>query len=375
MIDINKCIKNISQKSTFLTNDNIKQYLENGFLIFNDSIPEKILDEISKDSWDILNKNNIYKNDYKSWDYECIRTNFITSPEKFKSTKKTYNIKKDCQKIWNINNEITNGNLSEHQKNFFFDNQVICNFKKNNITKEPIIKNNMSGWHKDGIEYHYLDHNLAFIVLYAISDIPEGGTAMALDSVELFSKILYSYKKGILFDHCVETGFLTSYIISNCNKFIKQKYKKGDYILMHPFMFHRICYNNSLIPKMLINGAVFVKNVKLYRDDHNYNLHELSIIYNLQKNKLVPLKYKRLNNLNRSHFKGSITSRNLNERKEEYNNQIKIYKYFYDNKMISPIEYLSLGYCTNNYDELTEDELNKKNLNILYNYLNFKKKF
>jgi len=233
----------------------------------------------------------------------------------------------------------------------------------------------MSGWHKDGIEYHYLDHNLAFIVLYAISDIPEGGTAMALDSVEEFTKILYNYRNGILFDHCVETGFLTAHIVNKCNRFIKHSFKKGDYILMHPFMYHRICYNNSIIPKMLINGAVFVKNINLNRNDNNYNLHELSLIYNLQKNNLDPQKYKRNNNLTRKDFLGAITTRNYMDRKNQYIKEKNIYKKFYQMGYISPTKYIKLGYCTNNYDELNDEEVDIKNLEILKKYINWKKSF
>jgi hypothetical protein len=363
------------QKCNFLTKEEIYFYLENGYLIKEDFIPEKVCDDLVNDAKHILKKNNIDLNNPSTFKYECIRTNFVTSLPEFRSTSKQISIKNTTSKIWNFNQELTLSRLNNHNKNYNFDNQVIVGLKKNNKIKEPILKKDMMGWHKDGIEYHYFDHNLSFICLYALSDILDGGTGLAIGSQHEFGKFLYEYKKGVLFDHVVETGFLTPYIIEKSYKLLKLKYKKGDYIIMHPFMFHRICYNNNILPKFLINGAIFTDNINLNRNDNSYNLHELSLLYILNKYNLEN-NYERLDNKNRNDFFGAITTRSYEKRKIMYNKEKYFYKYCYDNNIISDIKYLNLSYCTNNFKEFNnEKELDKENLKILKNYINYKKEF
>lgn len=300
-------------------------------------------------------KNFFMKNGY------CIINNFIETnfcdsiykecQEKIKITKSntTITLSKECnlknnKKFLEILNDLTLNRISKNQK-INLGNTYIISSKTNTLDKGYI-------WHIDGYQYKSLNQEESYTCVIAFSDIEENsGTFLALDSVKLICNILKNYNE-INPELFLQFGLLTKYVLDRCKNIIQIKLKKGDLLIMHPFLLHSRCNN-------------FYDNIRIIK---NFSIR-INNGMNLNNNSLVETKTKMILNSNNLKILPKLNTKYIIRwnKRNNYDNK----KYYYKN--IKPI-LVSLykknivlkqnkKYMCNDYS-VNENIIDKYNINL-----------
>ena len=174
---------------------------------------------------------------------------------------------------------------------------------------------------------------------------------MALDSVKLICNILKNYNE-INPELFLQFGLLTKYVLDRCKNIIQIKLKKGDLLIMHPFLLHSRCNN-------------FYDNIRIIK---NFSIR-INNGMNLNNNSLVETKTKMILNSNNLKILPKLNTKYIIRwnKRNNYDNK----KYYYKN--IKPI-LVSLykknivlkqnkKYMCNDYS-VNENIIDKYNINL-----------
>ena len=316
-----------------MNTDQIDFFMKNGYVIINQVISCNLCENILNYSKKYLNKNNIEN------------INHIKIPNIIKLD--LHNNKK----FMNLLNYLVDNKISNKQKYDLQSGYFISKYSDKNIdTNEK--------WHIDGItEYKSLNQELAYTCVFSFTDIEqESGTFIAPDSIKLISNLLNDYKESIHPELFFEFGLLSNYIYERCKKNIIQlKLKKGDLLVMHPFLLHSKCTNLSKNNPLRIISNFHLQIKDGMKLDGN-SLVEKFTKSILNNNNNIEIKNKKYN----TQF--YIHSRSKEEDKIFYFKYIKptLKKLF---KLNIIIEKKNNLYWSNNYTNI-EDEDIIDNLNI-----------
>ena len=138
----------------------------------------------------------------------------------------------------------------------------IANTKKSNrILNRSCISsfktnNNSIHWHIDGWEHHSLNQPLHCTCVIAYSDI-NNGTYVAPESIKLLTRLFYENKFKFHAETVMDFSPLTNYIINKCNDIRQIKLKKGDMLIMHPFLLHSGNNNKFSSIRLLTNFHLY----------------------------------------------------------------------------------------------------------------------
>ena len=116
----------------------------------------------------------------------------------------------------------------------------------------------VSGWHKDGDFFrHFLDspeQGLLTIVLWTDMLHRGGGTFIATDSVPVVARFLAEHPEGVL-----PLDFDFRALAAECTSFVELTGRRGDVVLMHPFMLHATSQNVIRHGRMISNPPIALR--------------------------------------------------------------------------------------------------------------------
>ena len=316
-------------------------FLKNGYVIIEEVIPSDLCSNI-------LNYTN-----------EFISKNYINNMSHMKISS---NIKVNLpnnKKFMNLLNYLTNNNISNNQR-YQVGQLFFSQYSDNNIDGEK--------WHIDGVlEYKSLNQELGYTCVFAFTDIDqESGTFIAPDSIKLISNFLNEYKESVHPEFFLEFGLLTNYFYKKCKENIIQlKLKKGDMLIMHPFLLHSKCSNLSKNTPLRIvsNFHIKIKN--------GMNLNGNSLVEKFTKSIL------KINNIELKDKKYSTSfyiQRTNEEDKIFYFEYIKpILKKLFELNII--IDKNNLTWSNNYINKEDEDIIDNKNIDLYIKYRGSWKKY
>lgn len=268
-------------------------FLNNGYLILKNILPNTYVNNNINDCKEILKKNNYKFNSEICYDNSFLRLNFGDS--NLSNKKKIYE-KRIFKKLYDVFDEIISSKKSKNKYSISgLDNRLFIGLKSKILEKKDVHD---SYWHIDGWNnYHYLNvQKNALIFLCSFCDLEgEGGTLIIPKSIKYITELLFNNEQGLHSDGLGGYSYIIPYILNKCSNkdIIQLKINKGDVVVMHPFMVHKASLNNSNITKIINNNHIQLsKPINLKREDNDYSLLEKSILKNLKELNLDIKNYK-----------------------------------------------------------------------------------
>ncbi|KAF8246232.1 hypothetical protein K440DRAFT_662311 [Wilcoxina mikolae CBS 423.85] len=166
---------------------------------------------------------------------------------------------------WGAICQLLGGSDKVDDANAFWSDAFIVNLGVPGTQPEPEGKNDpktLWDWHVDGDFFvHFLDsREQALLVIPIFSDIEEGGggTMVSPDGIGIVARYLYEHPEG------VQPGFggggwFVKKAREECTRFFEITGRKGDVVLLHPFMLHSASRNYLRTPRVITNPRVGLK--------------------------------------------------------------------------------------------------------------------
>ena len=145
----------------------------------------------------------------------------------------------------------------------------------------------VGGWHKDGDFFrHFLDspeQGLLTIVLWTDMHHRGGGTFVAPDSVPVVARHLAQHPEGLL-----ASDFDFHALIGECRSFVELTGRRGDVVLMHPFMLHATSQNVLGHGRMISNPPIALQQPMQFdrQDPRDFSAVEAAVLRGLGVDRL-----------------------------------------------------------------------------------------
>jgi hypothetical protein len=252
---------------TFLTDDQVEQFLTQGFVVIKSAFSREQAEYWSREVWTRLG----YDPDDKStWAQHRIHM----------PTLNPIAVQELAPRAYGAICELCGG--EERISPARWGDGFIVNLgEASHTTSWEPPSASVPGWHKDGDFFrHFLDspeQGLLTIVLW--SDVlPQGGaTFVAADSVPVLAKFLAAHPEGVRPD-----GFGFQNLIAQCSQFLEATGEAGDVYLMHPYLLHASSKNALRLPRLITNPPVHLKEpLRFNRPDGDYSLVEAAVLRSL----------------------------------------------------------------------------------------------
>lgn len=256
-----------TQGYSYLTDDQVEQFLTQGFVVIQNAFSPEQAREWSKDTWTRLG--------YDPEERSTWLEHRIHMP-----TLNALDVRAFAPRAYGAICELCGG--EERMSTARWGDGFIVNLGADDHpqTWEPpsaLVR----GWHKDGDFFrHFLDspeQGLLTIVLW--SDVhPRGGaTFVAADSVPVIARFLAEHPEGV-----APNAFDFSGLIAQCSNFLEATGTAGDVYLMHPYLLHASSKNALRLPRLITNPPVHLKEPLCFnRADGNYSLVEGAVLRGL----------------------------------------------------------------------------------------------
>lgn len=263
-------------KTTSLTAEQQRHFLENGYIKVPNAIPKAVVDEWTSGVWD---RAGVDINDRKTW----------TRGGKFLDFTRTAHISDLSPSLWSLICDLVGGEDRIDQPNkHTISDSFLLNFPITRAEKaklDPTDKKStvhLKTWHKDFDQTtkQYLDSQeaglLAF-VLWTGTDGPEqGATEMACDSIAGMAKVLRDAPEGLMADDMPISKLGDK---SRCDAAYGEA---GTVYLVHPYMIHRSAWNLSAHPRIMTNRMIALKELCFDRPGgEGYSLVEQAVLQGL----------------------------------------------------------------------------------------------
>ncbi len=272
------------QQCEFLTEDQAKDFITNGFVVIKSAFSQEIAERICTTAWDELQEvHDISAKDRSSWRGKpdgYIRTS---------GQKLQIRLIEEAPQARQAQLDILGGSdrLPNEGRDLSLHGGIIANFGVDGDSPWQPPGPHQNGWHKDGWHFrHFLDspeQGLLTVPIYT-EILPEsGGTFLAKDSIAPVARLLSKQPEGFHADGTQGNGYLIPYLVEQCSEFVELTGEPGDLAIVHPYMLHRRTVNPSDRPRFIANLAIVLKEPMNFNRDAEdaYSLTELAVLHAL----------------------------------------------------------------------------------------------
>ena len=264
-------------KTSALTADQQRLFLENGFIKVPNAIPKAVVDEWLSSVW---TRAGVDINRRKTW----------PRGGKFLDFTRTGLIKDLAPDLWALICDLVGGEdrIDQPEKHTISDS-FLLNFPltkaeraKVEGTEEAKKMAHLKTWHKDfdQTQKHFLDSReaglLAFVLWTPTDGEGQGATEMALDSIAGMAKVLRDAPEGLM------TKEMPISDIGDQGRHEVALGDSGTVYLVHPYMIHRSAWNISDKPRVMTNRTIALKELCFDRPaSEGYSPVELAVLQGL----------------------------------------------------------------------------------------------
>ncbi len=313
-------------------------FINNGYFILKNAVDEEFCDKVIK------NAKNVFKESLGN-DYDK-KFNHIKCTNYNRHLKNLKDIESLKYNFSNVNNDILNQIANTKNKYSINSGACIASFKSDN--SEEI------NWHIDGWEHHWLNQPLHSTCVIAYTDTNEG-TWIAQGSDKIITELFYKHQFMLHCELFLEYSPLTNKILNQCE--IKQiPLKKGDMIILHPFLLHAANINKTQDIRLITNFHLY-KEINI---NNPKSLVELKTNKDLIELNLNPKEYKLDTDQNLEPYEPMVLRDNHDKEYEILKKQLI---YFQKNNIINKD---NKNYMKNNFNENNDSELDTYNKNIYH---------
>ena len=315
-------------------------FIDNGYLVLKNAVDEDFCNKV------IENAKNVFKESLGN-DYDR-KFNHIICEHYNKHLKNLKNTESLKYNFSNVNTEILNKIANTEKKYSIDSGGCIASFKSSN-------NNNKISWHIDGWEHHWMNQPLHTTCVIAYTDTNEG-TWIAQGSDKIISELFYKHQFMFHCELFSEFSPLTKKILNECKNIKQIPLKKGDMLILHPFLLHAANNNENQDIRLITNFHLY-KEIDI---NNPKSLIELKINKDLLDLKLNPKNYKFDSNKNLEPYEPIIVRK---DHDKEYGILKKQLIYFQKNNIINKD---NKDFMKNNFNEANNNELDTYNKNIYH---------
>ena len=274
------------EKCEFLTEDQAREFVENGIVVVKRAFSADIAEQICDHAWaQLKEEHGIRASDRGTW--RKLPNGFI------RTSGRSLNIPLlDNAPIAQLaQTDVLGGRerLGSRFKQLSFHGGVIGNFGVENDPPWEPARPQQNGWHKDGWHFrHFFDspeQGLLTVPIYTEILPQSGGTFLARDSIAAVARLLANNPQGFHADGTQGSGYLIPYLIEQCHDFIELTGEPGDLAIVHPYMLHRRTVNPTDRSRFIANLAIVIEKPMCFdrSDEETYSLVELAVLHALSK--------------------------------------------------------------------------------------------
>jgi len=261
-----------------LSQDDVDQFLEKGYVVLKNAIPEESLKSFLETVWVRLGMD---EHDKSTW----------TKEEIHMPRHRCVHISDFAPKVWGAMSELMGGEDRVDYKTASWGDGFICNLGNPAYDPNEVIDPRDFGgtWHVDGDWFrHSLDSEcqaLECLVLFSDVEDRAGPTYICTDGIAKVAKWLLDHPEGSI-DMCDPEGSGNKVVpkfVKECNDFVKLTGKTGDVFLCHFLTPHSRSRNHIRNSRFIVNPFVsFSEPMKLKRENpSDYSLIELKTLKDL----------------------------------------------------------------------------------------------
>ena len=258
----------MSPRYEALTADDVRQFLEKGYVKLSGCFTREAADEHTRHIWDRL---GYRADDPSTWE----------RPSVHMASHQDIDVPTFAPKAWRAACELIGGEERMAAGNPFpWTDGFIVNLWQDADRPWAPASPTSPGWHVDGGFFrHYLDspeQGLLAVVLWSDVVPRGGGTFVATDSVGPVARFLAAHPGGVLpgADPADDPpGFPYADLIGQCGEFVEATGEVGDVYLLHPFVLHAKSQNVLRRPRFITNSTLFLDRPMRFDrpdpDDHS----------------------------------------------------------------------------------------------------------
>jgi hypothetical protein len=234
----------MTRKYEFLTDEQVEQFLAQGYVVLHDCFPRELAEE-----WKARAFVRLGYDPANSKNWKQTRVHMPTATR--------VPMKEFAPRAWGAACELLGGEARVRPSCSIGDGFII-NFRDGARRPWEPPSAQSPGWHKDGDFFrHFLDspeQGLLTLILWSDIEPRGGGTFVASDSVPVVARFLAAHPEGIL-----PRDFDFPQLAAPCRRFVEVTGRVGDIVLLHPYILHAASQNHSGRPRFLTNPPIALK--------------------------------------------------------------------------------------------------------------------
>ena len=243
----------MQQNERYLSQDQVVQFLERGYVVLNDCFSRGMAEEWIAHAFERLGYD---PHDRRSW-----KQSRVHMPNSH-----YVRFKEFAPRAWGGACELLGGE-SRVRPTCSVGDGFIVNFRDGAKRPWKAPSAEAPGWHKDGDFFrHFLDspeQGLLTLLLWSDIEPRGGGTFVACDSVPVVARFLASHPEGVR-----PSQFDFRHLIGQCREFIEITGRVGDVVLLHPYVLHAVSQNHLGVPRFITNPPIALKEPMNFNRDN-----------------------------------------------------------------------------------------------------------
>ena len=249
--------------STILSDLDREHFLERGYVVVRDAIPQAGVLQWQELAWQRLGYD---PTDLSTWEKERVHL----------PPSRAVRVDEFALRAFAATCEVIGGR-ERLQEPYFYADVFVCNMAEGADRPWQPPSAQSPSWHKDGYFFrHFLDSpEQGLLVIAAWTDVLHrgGGTFIAPDSVGVIARYLAEHPEGVAPD-------VFGSLIHQCQEFEEITAQAGDVVLLHPFMLHAVSQNELRAARFISNPIVMLEEpMSFNRPDGEYSLVEACLLY------------------------------------------------------------------------------------------------
>ena len=256
-----------------LSDDDVERFVEQGYLVLHDCFSDEAAQAWVDRAWVRIGYD---RDDPATWDEKRVHLSSLTSVE----------AREFAPTAWAAAVQLLGG-ADRVVQPWEWSDGLIANLGVGDDRPWEPPSPEVGGWHKDGDFFrHFLDspeQGLLTIVLWTDMFHRGGGTFVATDSVPVVARHLAAHPEGVL-----PTDFDFQALVAECTSFVELTGRRGDVVLMHPFMLHATSQNVIRHGRMISNPPIALQQPMQFdrQDPRDFSAVESAVLRGLGVDRL-----------------------------------------------------------------------------------------